>query len=86
MTGNKRFLQSRHKCIDRVKKRRTETWDTVIVWLNELHDENTKLKERVDVLQETLAYRSNQAAYAEYLINEYGSPEMCREWEEFIDD
>ena len=32
----KRFMQSRHWCIDRIEKRKTTEWDTVIGWLNEL--------------------------------------------------
>ena len=41
----KRFIQSRHWCIDRIKKRRTEYWDTVINWLNELNEENKQLEQ-----------------------------------------
>ena len=41
---NKRFLQSRHWCIDKIAKRKTTEWDTVIEWLNELNEENKQLR------------------------------------------
>ena len=50
----KRFIQSRHFCIDRIKKRETTDWDIVIKWLNELADENEQLKHQVNCLQDQL--------------------------------
>ena len=47
----KRFMQSRHYCIDKVKKRQTEYWDDVISWLNELSTENQQLKEENKMLR-----------------------------------
>ena len=45
--NEKRFVQSRHWCIDRKEKRRTQYWDTAIDWLNELSDENKQLKQSI---------------------------------------
>lgn len=52
----KRFLQSRHYCIDKIRKRETTDWDTVIEWLNELSEENGQLKKNNLNLQEDLDY------------------------------
>ena len=66
-----------HTCV--IYKKANMTFDDV-------YQKNEELVKKIDMLSETLAYRSNQAAYADYLINDLGSPEMMRQWEEFTDD
>lgn len=50
----KRFIQSRHLCIDRVKKRRTEYWDTLIDWSNELNEEKLLLEKENEQLKSAI--------------------------------
>jgi len=50
----KRFLQSRHWCIDRVQKRETEYWDTAIDWLNELNEECERLNMILNTKDKTI--------------------------------
>lgn len=59
---SKRFKQSRENCIDSVLHVSTTYRDVMIEWLNELNDENEKLKktnqELYNELQETMGYKS----------------------------
>ncbi len=54
--------------------------------LNELHEENEELKDKNSRLQETLAFRSNQLALMEQLIDDLGSEEMSRQMELILND
>ena len=54
--------------------------------LNELYDENKELKDKNSHLQETLAFRSNQLALMERLVDDLGSEEMARQMEEILND
>ena len=54
--------------------------------LNELNDENKELKDKNSQLQETLAFRSNQLALMERLVDDLGSDEMARQMEEILND
>lgn len=65
----------------------------IIDLLNELNDENEQLekenkelKDKNSQLQETLAFRSNQLALMEQLIDDLGSEEMERQMEEILND
>lgn len=58
MTG-KRFIQSRHFCIDKVKKRQTEYWDDVISW-QELCDLLNSLYENVDTDKQRLLLKIDE--------------------------
>jgi len=58
----------------------------VIDVLNELNDENKELKNKNSQLQETLAFRSNQLALMERLVDDLGSEEMARQMEEILND
>lgn len=71
-----------------------ERLDDVFKWHKEHYgksvlDEKLEFKsdceKRVIDLKNTLAYRSEQLAYAEYLIEDLGSEEMKRQWREFND-
>ena len=46
--------------------------------------EKRELKEQVKSLKETLAYRSNQLALMERLVDDLGSDEMARQMEEIL--
>ena len=50
----KRFVQSRHWCIDRVQKRETEYWETAIEWLNELNEECGRLNILINAKDKTI--------------------------------
>ena len=51
-----------------------------------LEEENFKLKDKNSQLQETLAFRSNQLALMERLVDDLGSEEMARQMEEILND
>ena len=52
----------------------------------QLKKENKELKDKNSQLQETLAFRSNQLALMEQLIDDLGSEEMERQMEEILND
>ena len=52
----------------------------------QLEKENKELKDKHSQLQETLAFRSNQLALMEQLIDDLGSEEMERQMEEILND
>ena len=52
-------------------------YSKVVKKLNELHKEKEQL-------QDTLAFRSNQLALMENLIDDLGTDEMCREMEDIL--
>ena len=54
--------------------------------LNKLEKENKELKDRNSQLQETLAFRSNQLALIERLVDDLGSEEMARQMEAILND
>ncbi|MBQ2613521.1 MAG: hypothetical protein IJG19_06585 [Methanobrevibacter sp.] len=54
--------------------------------MNELAEENKELKDKNSQLQETLAFRSNQLALIEELIEDLGSGEMVRQMKEILND
>ena len=58
----------------------------LITELNELAEENKELKDKNSRLQETLAFRSNQLALMEQLIDDLGHGEMQRQMEEILND
>ena len=51
-----------------------------------LHDVLDKKNKKIERLQSTLAYRSNQLALMEQLINDLGHEEMKRQMEEILND
>ena len=51
-----------------------------------LHDVLDKKNKKIERLQSTLAYRSNQLALMEQLINDLGHEEMNRQMEEILYD
>ena len=51
-----------------------------------LHDVLDKKNKKIERLQSTLAYRSNQLALMEQLINDLGHEEMNRQMEEILND
>lgn len=53
--------------------------------LIELNEKNKELKDKNSRLQETLAFRSNQLALMEGLIDDLGSEEMARQMEEILE-
>ena len=72
-----------------------EKLDDVFKWHKE-HYGKTILDEKLEFksncekevmrLKNTLTYRDEQLAFAEYLINDFGSEEMNKKWEEFNND
>lgn len=52
----------------------------------QLEKENKELKDKNSQLQETLAFRSNQLALMERLVDDLGSEEMTRQMEEILND
>lgn len=48
----------------------------IVTEMNMLYEQNMKLKE-------DLATRSNQVAFADYLIDDLGHSEMKRQWDDF---
>lgn len=52
---------------------------TIVGQLNGLVDENEQLKKESDDLKSTLAYRNNQLALLEQLVDDLGSEEMGRQ-------
>ena len=52
----------------------------------QLLKENKELKDKNSRLQETLAFRSNQLALMEQLIDDLGSEEMARQMELILND
>lgn len=54
--------------------------------LHSFEDENKELKDKNSRLQETLAFRSNQLALMEQLIDDLGSEEMARQMELILND
>jgi hypothetical protein len=53
---------------------------------DDLKKENKELKDKNSQLQETLAFRSNQLALMERLVDDLGSEEMARQMEEILND
>lgn len=51
----------------------------------QLIQENKELKDKNNQLQETLAFRSNQLALMERLVDDLGSEEMARQMEEILE-
>ena len=51
-----------------------------------LHTILDKKNKKIEMLQSTLAYRSNQLALMEQLINDLGHEEMKRQMEEILND
>jgi len=88
----KRFTITDDRSIsDHQKKRLYDLNDfdgmiSVTETLNEVHDENKELKHKNSQLQETLAFRSNQLALMEQLIDDLGHEEMKRQMEEILND
>jgi len=58
----------------------------VVDKLNKLNNVNKELKDKNSQLQETLAFRSNQLALMERLVDDLGSEEMARQMEEILND
>ena len=54
--------------------------------MNKFDKENKELKDKNSQLQETLAFRSNQLALMERLVDDLGSEEMARQMEEILND
>lgn len=54
--------------------------------VKQLKKENEELKDKNSQLQETLAFRSNQLALMERLVDDLGSEEMVRQMEEILND
>lgn len=59
---------------------------TIVGQLNGLVDENEQLKKESDDLKSTLAYRSNQLALLEQLVDDLGSEEMGRQMDVILND
>ena len=62
------------------------TGEEVVDKLNKLNNVNKELKDKNSQLQETLAFRSNQLALMERLVDDLGSEEMARQMEEILND
>ena len=62
------------------------TLRNIILENEDLEKENKKLKDKNSQLQETLAFRSNQLALMERLVDDLGSEEMARQMEEILND
>ena len=54
--------------------------------LDEKLEFKSNCEKEVMRLKNTLTYRDEQLAFAEYLINDFGSEEMNKKWEEFNND
>lgn len=59
---------------------------TIVGQLNGLVDENEQLKKESDDLKSTLAYRNNQLALLEQLVDDLGSEEMGRQMDVILND
>ena len=71
------ILENNHKAVvDRLTNLRDSNID--------LKRSNKKLRKEKEQLKDTLAFRSNQLALMEELIDDLGTDEMCREMEDIL--